>query len=159
MVKHKHLGVIISSDFRWDSHIIETTNRVQARLWQIRRKLKACLPDTKLVAYRSLIRPVLEYADAVWNLYTSSVINKLEEVQRKVLRLILPPYGHHIHSADLPHRSNTDVLQDRRRKHGLKLLFLLFNDKLRVHKSNYISLFPARHTSFKHEKHLKLFSL
>ncbi len=43
--------------------------------------------DTLLELYTTLVRPHLEYAASVWNPYTASNVNKLEDTQKFALRI------------------------------------------------------------------------
>ena len=64
---HKHLGITISNDCTWHEHL----ELVKSKAWKrinIMRKLKFQLDRKSLqTIYFSFIRPLLEYADVVWN--------------------------------------------------------------------------------------------
>lgn len=85
---HKYLGITISNDLRWDTHIDNITGTALKRLFLLQRRLKQAPPNTKLIAYTTLVRSVLEYASPVWFPFTQQQINKIEAVQRKAIRFI-----------------------------------------------------------------------
>jgi len=62
-----YLGVHISNNLPWNKHIEETCNKAYRKLGLLKRNLHTCLEDVKLLAYKGLIRPVLEYSCAVWD--------------------------------------------------------------------------------------------
>ena len=64
---HKHLGVYISDDGTWNYHLANVTERAWARINNMRR-LRYTLDRKSLeILYLSFIRPVIEYADVVWD--------------------------------------------------------------------------------------------
>ena len=76
---HKHLGIFFSNDGTWHQHIDYLTSKAWTRL-NIMRKLKFILDRQSLeIIYTSFIRPVLEYADVVWDNCTQYEINALEK--------------------------------------------------------------------------------
>ena len=54
----KYLGVTITEDLRWNTHVSTKANR-------IRRNLYPCSQDAKEAAYKGLVRPVLGYGSSV----------------------------------------------------------------------------------------------
>ena len=64
---HKHLGLIFSNDCTWHEHL----DYIKTKAWHrvnIMRKLKFTLDRKSLqTIYISFIRPLLEYADVVWD--------------------------------------------------------------------------------------------
>ncbi len=67
VTEHKHLGIFFSKDGTWHAHI----DYIKAKAWKrtnIMRKLKFRLDRKALTSiYIAFIRPVLEYADVVWD--------------------------------------------------------------------------------------------
>ena len=53
-----------------------------------------CDQHTKEIAYKTIIRPHLEYASTSWNTYTARNIDKIESVQRRAARFILINYNY-----------------------------------------------------------------
>ena len=62
---YPYLCVEISDKLRWDQHINKVTSKANRTLGFVRRNLSKCPQDTKDQAYKSLVRPHLEYASAV----------------------------------------------------------------------------------------------
>ena len=52
----KYLGVELESDMSWRSHIDKTVKKVNSTLGFLRNQ------DTKTVAYKTLVRPTIEYS-------------------------------------------------------------------------------------------------
>ena len=64
---HKHLGVILSNECSWQTHIDYIKEKAWPRI-NIIRQLKYDLDRKSLESiYKSFIRPLLEYADVIWN--------------------------------------------------------------------------------------------
>ncbi len=84
----KYLGVILSSDLSWTPQVDSVCTKARKVLGLLYRRFHnnaGC--DTLLEMYTTLIRPHLEYAAPVWNPYTASNINKLEDTQKFALRI------------------------------------------------------------------------
>ena len=85
----KYLGVTIASDLRWNKHIDTIIGKANRTLRFLKRNLKMNSTALKSTAYRTLIRPSLEYGCTVWDPYTQGNIYKLEMVQRRAARFVL----------------------------------------------------------------------
>ena len=58
----KYLGITISDDLDWGQHISEISSKATKTLGFLRRYLAFAPRHTKEVAYKTLVRPKLEYA-------------------------------------------------------------------------------------------------
>ena len=120
-----YLGLTISSDLKWATHINNICNKASATLGFLRRNLQHCPAQTRRIAYTSLIRSTLEYGAAIWDPFLKQDIDKLESVQRKSVRFICRDYFSRetgcvtkmLEEQDLP------PLQKRRKEIRLTLLF------------------------------------
>ena len=83
----KYLGLYISKDLSWREHIIQT--KAFRSVGFLRRNLRSCPQEVKSQAYTTLVRPVLEYASAVWDPYQYQQIQQLENVQRQAARFAM----------------------------------------------------------------------
>ena len=88
----KLLGVHLSSDFKWSSHIEAICNKAARRIYFLKQLKRAGLQSNHLLHfYQTVLRPVLEYAAPAWHHgLTKSQCEKLEAVQRRALRIIFP---------------------------------------------------------------------
>ena len=86
-----YLGLTISEDLQWKTHITNITKKANSSLGFLRRNLKYCSEDCKRLAYIALVRSILEYGAVVWDPYQSRDIIAVEKVQRQAARFIKVP--------------------------------------------------------------------
>ena len=86
---HSYLGVTLTSDLSWNDHINQTSSKANRTLGFVIRNLHQCPQDIKVSAYKTLVRPLVEYSSSVWEPYTKNLINKLESVKRRAARFCL----------------------------------------------------------------------
>lgn len=84
----KYLGVNIAESMKWDHHIQAIVNKAYKILGLIKMTLWNAPMKVKLLAYKTLVRPIIEYASEVWDPYFAQDIDKLEMVQRKAVRFV-----------------------------------------------------------------------
>lgn len=63
--QHKYLGLLITSDLRWNLHIDSVCAKASKALWRLRRNVYSASSEIKCLAYKALIRPIMEYAKVV----------------------------------------------------------------------------------------------
>ena len=88
----KLLGVHLSSDLKWSTHVEAVCAKASKRLFALRSlKRSGVSPRDLRSVYSYFIRPVLEYACPVW--HTSlprKLSDQLEQIQRCALHIIVP---------------------------------------------------------------------
>lgn len=126
---HKHLGVTISSNLSWNLHINEILSKAYAKLG-LMRKVKYILDRNSLQKlYFSFIRPVLEYADIIWDNIPEYLSLKIENIQLEAARIMTG--GNRLASKTLLYKETGWVpLSKRREDHRLILLFKMFHGKV-----------------------------
>ena len=87
---HKHLGVVLSDDCTWHDHLDYIKRKAWNRINVMRkRKLKFKLDRRSLqIIYFTFFRPLLEYADAVWDNCLQYEVNELEKIQNEAARIV-----------------------------------------------------------------------
>ena len=104
----KYLGVIISSDLSWNSHVNELLNKSIKRMYYLKNiccYLKG--NDNAFLFYNSIIKSVLNYATCVWNFGLTSAEGKKLERQQLYAMKILGLYNSYDKDKDslIEHRS------------------------------------------------------
>ena len=83
----KYLGVTITSDLKWNTHIRNECTKARRILDFIRRIL--FLPqDVKEAAYKTLVRPIFEYGSSVWDPHYNGLNDELQNVQKRAARFV-----------------------------------------------------------------------
>ena len=80
------LGVTLTSDLQWTSHIETVTSKAFKFIRHLHSALLSPDPQTVKQLYTTLIRPIIEYASVVCPPATKSNLALLERVQRKALK-------------------------------------------------------------------------
>ena len=126
VTSHKHLGLIFSDDCSWHEHFDYIKSKACFRI-NVMRKLKFKLDRKSLqIIYSSFIRPLLEYADVVWDNCTQNEVNELEKIQNEAARIVTGSTKLvSIHS--LLQETGWETLASRRKKHKLILFFKMQN--------------------------------
>src|SRR5215510_8546131 len=82
----KYLGIIIRSDLSWADQVNHTVQKAWRALHFVMRVVKKENKNTKSIAYKSLVRPILEYGAACWDPYRECQINALDRVQKRAAK-------------------------------------------------------------------------
>ena len=86
------MGILFDSRMSFSPHISSIICKTIKALNFIKHNLYKCSPETKCVAYTSLVRPLLEYGAAVWDPYLQKDIQNIEMVQRRAARWVKADY-------------------------------------------------------------------
>lgn len=88
--EHNYLGLTLSHDFGWETHIKNITSSALKRLFVLRHRLRLAPSKTKLLAYTILA--ILEYAIVAWFPRTKTLLCQLEGIQRNAIRFVFNIY-------------------------------------------------------------------
>ena len=77
----KYLGITISSDLRWNTHVLNTCKSAKQKLGLLYRHFHQADQRTLCHLYKTLVLPKLDYCSSVWDPHTMTLINSLESVQ------------------------------------------------------------------------------
>lgn len=126
----KYLGVLISFDLNWGTHINSILSSANQSLGFLRRHLRHAPRDVRLLAYITLIRPKVEYASPIWDPYQKYLINALESLQNRAARFIHSSYSYDVSISALKEKSKLQSLLHRRTISSLGLFHKFFYSSL-----------------------------
>lgn len=152
--EHKHLGIILSSDLKWNKHVSYISTKSLSALLSLKRSLRYASAKTKLLAYTSLVRSIIEYGVICWFPHTKCAIAKLEGVQRRAARFIYNKYRRRDSPTELLRLAGLPTISDRARYLRVKFLFLLQSNSLKIDKNRFLTRSDTRNFRTKHNKQL-----
>ena len=86
----KYLGVTITSDLRWNTHVSNVCTKANRTLGFLRRNLHS-YPQA---AYKGLVHPVLDYGSSIWDPPGVVLQEELESVQKRAARFVMGNYSY-----------------------------------------------------------------
>ena len=90
----KYLGVTITNDLRWNTHISNVCTKAYRTLGFLRRNLYAGPQEVKEAAYKGLVRPVLEYSSSAWDPSGVGFQDELEKFQNRAAMFVTGNYNY-----------------------------------------------------------------
>ena len=115
---------------------IAKKKKANSTLGFLRRNLNINSTSVKEQAYKSLVRPSLEYACSVWDPYFAEDINLIESVQRRAARYVTGRQNNTSSVSDLIDQLNWRKLADRRVDARLAMLYKIIHEKVAISKTN-----------------------
>ena len=85
---HPYLGVELSDSLNYHLHIDNICKKASSVLGFLKQNLKHFPPKVKERAYRSLVRPKVEYATPIWNPQQKTQIKQVEQIQQNAARFV-----------------------------------------------------------------------
>ena len=123
---HKHLGLIFNTNLHWGEHIDMIIQKATTKIC-ILRSLKFNLDRRTLqTLYFSFIRPIVEYADIIWDNCPQYYKNRLESINIEAGRIITGATKL-VSLTCLYKECGWETLNERRIKHKLILFYKILN--------------------------------
>ena len=146
----KLLGVYISDDLSWNTHIEYIVSKASKRIYFLKQLKRAGVaPHSIIIIYTSIIRPILEYACATWHSSLPKYLcNHLEAVQRRALRIALPSCKYE----EALHIANLESLEQRRDIICRKMFLQMSNPSHKLH-----HLLPNKRPNHKNIRNFKCY--
>ncbi|XP_062593499.1 uncharacterized protein LOC134254977 [Saccostrea cucullata] len=151
----KYLGCLITSDLKWSDHISNICSKGNKTLGFLRRNLNISSTSIKENAYKSLVRPQLEYAAPVWDPYTQKDTHNLEMVQRRAARYVSNRHGNRSSVDSMIQHLQWQTLEERRRISRLVLFYKIVHDEVVVTKHDRL-IPPLRRSRHTHQEACQL---
>ena len=138
----RYLGVDVSSNLSWGSHIDRITGTAHKTLGFVKRNIKTKMSGVREAAYTTLVRPQLEYAAAIWDPHHKDKIDQIEKVQRRAARWTSCNFDTRASVSDMLETLGWRSLQQRRADARLCLFFKIVNNMVAVSLPDYIQPNP-----------------
>ena len=85
---HTHLGLTLQSSMSWRNHILQVYEKASKRLNMLKFVIYKLDRSILTSLYKSLIRPLMEYGDVIWNNCYDCDSTLLDRVQYEAARLV-----------------------------------------------------------------------
>lgn len=116
---HVDLGITITEDLKWESHIINITKKANTLIYLIKKSFVCVSPPLLTKIYKTYVRPILEFGAVIWSPYFIKDISLLENVQRRFTKIPKSlknlPYDDRLKLLQLPtltdRRSRGDLIE------------------------------------------------
>ena len=127
-----YLGVAISSNLSWNSHVSRTAAKGNRALGFIRRNIRTSCTRVKEKAYKALVRPTLEYASSVWSPGPKTLSDTIERVQRRAARYVCNNYERTASVSEMLESLKWDTLEERRLKNRASMFFKILHSLVAI---------------------------
>ena len=128
----KYLGITFNSKLTWSDHIFNITNKANSVYGFLHRNFNNCPAKTKSALYKSLVRPILEYASNVWSPHCNKDIQLIEAVQRRAARFTVNCYSRYESVSSMLEKLNWPTLKDRRNELKLVMMYKIIHGHVHV---------------------------
>ena len=122
-----YLGVVFQNDLKFNLHIENKVNKASKILGLLKRTLYDAPKKTKLLAYTTICRPILEYGSQVWDPHLRTQCHTIERVQNLAIRFICGLKGRADSITTARQLLGIETLEERRRNARIVLLSKLLS--------------------------------
>ena len=144
---HTHLGLTFDTKLTWKKHVERINKKALHRLGNIRR-IRYLIPRlTSLNLYKTLVRPILEYADVVFDNMSATLQQKLDSTQREALVITTGAYRR-TPTQNLYDDTGLERLTNRRYQHRLSMYYKMVNNLVPTQLRNCLPPLVGRNANY-----------
>ena len=140
----EYLGVTIDNRLSFDHHVKKICSKANRSLHMLMRCLKKAKPKTRATAYKTVCRPILEFATHTWSPHKVKLIKQIEGINRKAFRWVF-----HLkkrdHISDLMLFHGWDTLEERRKAADLKMYHRMLSGNAALDTNKFTLHFSKEH--------------
>ena len=161
---YKYLGLHLSDDLNWTTHISRITKKTYQQLCFVRRNTRNLPKSFRETAYKSLIRPHVvrphmirphvEYCSSVWDPHTLSDTHKIGRIQRQAAQYVTGDYRRSSSVSEMLHNLKWTNLSTRRSVNRLTMIYKILNGHSAITPNNFFE-FNKTQTRKKHNLTLR----
>ena len=135
VAEEKDLGVFVDEQLKFRKQAATAISKGNRVLGLIRRSFENLDRETLPLLFKTLVRPLLEYGNAVWGPFNRQDQYLVERVQRRATRMI--PALRHLAYQDRLRQLRLPSLCYRRRRGDLILMYALLKGRLNIKKDDF----------------------
>ena len=143
----RYLGVDVSSNLSWGSHIDRITGTAHKTLGFVKQNIKTKMSGVREAAYNTLVRPQLEYAAAIWDARHKDKTSQIEKVQRRAAHWMTCNFDRRASVSEMLESLGWPTLEQKCADACLGLFYKIVNNMVAVPLPDYIqpNLRSSRH--------------
>jgi protein tyrosine phosphatase (PTP) superfamily phosphohydrolase (DUF442 family) len=153
----KYLGIALSKDMNWDTHINNIISKANKIIGFLRRNLPIQNTEIKTLAYKSMVRSNLEYCANVWSPHTENLKSKLEQVQRRAASYVTNRYHNTSSVSAMLNHLQLPILEHCRNLNRITMLYKITNNLIAVDPKLYLTPQPSLSTETIAHYNIKLY--
>ena len=115
------------------------SNLVPTSMAFLRRNIRPASQQAKSTAYKTFVRPTLEYASTVWSPHTDTDSNQLEMVQRRAARFVKSDYSRKSSVIAMRQDLGWDTLLQRRDQARLSMMYRIAHQQVDIPAERYLT--------------------
>ena len=151
----KYLSIQISDDLAWSKHINQMPTKSNNTLKFIKRNIQTNIHKIKETAYKTYVRPLLEYSATVLDSWQKKYTNQIEMVQHRAVRYIFNDYNFTSSVSSMLNQLALSTLEKRRKIAFLSMFYKINHGLVRIKFPDYIkptlrNRFPSRTQGLMH---------
>ena len=143
------LGVHLSKDLPWNTHVNNITSTAYKTLGFVKRNVNTTNQSVRELAYKTLVRPQLEYASNVWSPSTKVNIDKIEMTQRRAAHWVKSNYSSYDSVTEMLHDLGWRSLEQRRHDARLIMFYKIVYGLVAIQLPSYFE-HPMKITRYMH---------
>ena len=141
----KYLGVELSNNLSWTDHIKATSKKANRTSAFVYRNLKGCSTKIQNHCYKTLVRPIMEYASPIWDPSESTHSDLLESVQRRSARRILHDFDPRSSVTSMLQKLELPTLKERRKIDKVAMMYRIQDNQININ-TDHVLKRPPRAT-------------
>ena len=117
----------------------------------LRRHIRPASQQAKSTAYKTFVRPSLEYASTVWSPHTDTDTNQLEMVQRRAVKFVKSDYSRKSSVTAMRQDLGWDILLQRRDQARLSMMYRIAHQQVDIPAERYLTPLDNRPEAITHD--------
>ena len=110
----------------------------------VKRNIRSAPQAAKETAYKTFVKPTLEYANTTWAPHTETDIRKLEMVQRRAVRFVFNNYQRTSSVTEMMEKLGWQTLQQRRDYARLTMMYRIVHQLVDIPAEPYLTPLTGR---------------